>query len=66
MLHGFPANYDASKAENLIFVYFKMYVYQCKMLNILPNIVVARKYITYKHNIDKETTIKNNNSQRLI
>ena len=55
MLLGFLANDDAPKAKNLILVYFKMNVYQCKMLNFLPNVVGARKYITYKHNIDKET-----------
>ena len=65
MLLGFTGNEDSSVAKNLILIYFKMYVYQCKMLNCLPNLAGARNYIAYKHKIDRESTVINNTLQKI-
>ena len=61
MIFGLTDESPLSKTKNLILIYFKMYIYQCRMQKSIPTVFGAKKYITYCYNIEKETAMINNN-----
>jgi hypothetical protein len=60
MMFGYNAKDDLSNAKNLFLVYFKMYIYQCKMLDLSLSMIAAKNFITQKLKTDKEVAIINN------
>jgi hypothetical protein len=60
MMFGYNTKDELSNAKKLILVYFKMYAYQCKMLNLSLSMIAAQNYITQKLKTDKEVAIINN------
>ena len=46
---------------NLLFIYLKRYIYNCKIQEIVPTISRAKHYVNYQYKVQKEVAVKTGN-----